>query len=343
MIPACGEREYLPNTLDSISSQPQEYLNSTLVIIVLNNSENAETALIKNNAESQNYIEEYDCEFEIIYIDAFSRGKEFPVKSSGVGLARKIGFDLALSYADHSTLLCSLDADTLISSDYFKTITKYKIELAFNCIVPGIWHQKGKNELIETGIRKYEHFIFSTAEKLRKAGSPYGFITVGSAMVFTVHAYISAGGMSKRKATEDFYFLQEVVKSTSVTTIPEKLVYPSARESGRVYLGTGFRMLQVKQGLDLDSLHYSDISFEILQEWLNLGEKCWKKSIESLLLDTDEINTKLTNFLIQEGIKNKWLGLKKSAQTQIQFIRQFHRWFDGLKTHRLLKYFSRHP
>ena len=51
-------------------------------------------------------------------------------------------------------------------------------------------------------------------------------------------------------------------------------------------------------------------------------------------------NKDLNTFLINEGINNIWLGLQASSPTKEHFIKQFHRWFDGLKTIRLLKKFS---
>ena len=210
-------------------------------------------------------------------------------------------------------------------------------------MVPGVKHQKSEDKVINSEIRLYERFLYDTANCMKNSGSPYGFITMGSAMVFTAKAYISAGGISRRKATEDFYFLQEVVKTTSVKSIPEILVHPSARESGRVYLGTGFRMKQAKEGFDIKSLYYTDDAFLILKAWLDLGTNSWKMSFQIVLNKAVEIKTELRDFLIAENLSKIWEGLQHSSKNNQQFVKQFHRWFDGLKTHRLLKYFSRRP
>lgn len=342
VIPACAEKDFLPETLRSISIQPEEFLSSTLVVVVVNHSDKIEKSIVENNRSTWTIINDTEFGFELIGIDAFSTGYELPEKHAGVGLARKIGFDLVLPYSDKNTLFCSIDADTLISKNYFAILSKYKSKVEFDCLIPGIKHLKSNDNKIESGIRKYEKFLYETADKIKKSGSPFGFVTMGSAMVFTASAYVSAGGISRRKATEDFYFLQEVVKSTSVKSIPETLVYPSARESGRVYLGTGFRMQQVKQGFDIESLFYSNNSFKVLEKWISLGINNWNASVEKILIDAENIENGLPKFLIQEGIRKKWSGLQKSSQSESQFIQQFHRWFDGLKTHRLLKYFSRH-
>ena len=63
------------------------------------------------------FINQTDFNYELIPIDAFSTGFELPEKFAGVGLARKIGFDLVLPYSDDSSLLCSLDAEVNVDFD----------------------------------------------------------------------------------------------------------------------------------------------------------------------------------------------------------------------------------
>jgi len=47
---------------------------------------------------------------------------------------------------------------------------------------------------------------------LQQAGSPYAYHTIGSAFACRAEAYIAAGGMNRRHAAEDFYFLQQLAK-----------------------------------------------------------------------------------------------------------------------------------
>ena len=46
-------------------------------------------------------------------------------------------------------------------------------------------------------------------------------------------------------------------------------------------------------------------------------------------------------FLNEQKINNIWDGLQKSSPSSKHFEKQFHRWFDALKTIKLLKYFSK--
>ena len=99
-------------------------------------------------------------------------------------------------------------------------------------------------------------------------------------------------------------------------------------------------MKQIKNGFDLNSHYYSDKAFHLLSNWLNLGSNAWKMELSLLNKNTSIINPSLTNFLHDEGIEDVWVNLQSNAPTESHFSKQFHRWFDGLKTIRLLKRFT---
>ena len=45
---------------------------------------------------------------------------------------------------------------------------------------------------------------------MKFAGYPWAMYTVGSAFAVTAEAYVKRGGMNRRQAGEDFYFLQNL-------------------------------------------------------------------------------------------------------------------------------------
>ena len=98
--------------------------------------------------------------------------------------------------------------------------------------------------------------------------------------------------------------------------------------------------LLIKNGFDLNSHYYSDKAFHLLSNWLNLGSNAWKMELSLLYKKTTTINPSLTDFLQQEGIEAIWTNLQINVPSEFHFTEQFHRWFDGLKTIRLLKYFT---
>ena len=341
VIPAYAELEFLPLTLESINKNKPELLNQTLVAVVINNTNNSPQSVMENNQLTLQKLNGNNYQFTHAVIDAASSGLELPLKHAGVGLARKIGMDLVLPHliSPKSLIFCT-DADTKVSPDYLSKVTQYFDSHNTSAAVIGFDHLQSEDSAINDAIEKYENFLKTTAEKMKNAGSPYGYVSMGSTIVCTAEAYCAVGGMSRKKATEDFYFLQELTKYCGVHNIPETLVFPSPRPISRVYLGTGYRMEQMQKGFDISSLHYSDDAYRYLSKWLQLGGHAWEKSLNDLLKDIKSIHPNLIGFLKIEGIETIWSKIQNNAPSELHFKEQFHRWFDGLKTIRFLKRFS---
>ena len=341
VIPAYAELEFLPLTIESINQNKPELLNQTLVVVVVNNANNSPQSIKDNNQLTIQKINENNYQFTLAVIDAASPGLELPLKHAGVGLARKIGMDLALPHltSPKSLIFCT-DADTKVSPDYLSKVTQYFDSHNTSAAVIGFDHLQSEDSAINDAIGKYENFLKTTAEKMKNAGSPYGYVSMGSTIVCTAEAYCAVGGMPRKKATEDFYFLQELTKYCGVHNIPETLVFPSPRPISRVYLGTGYRMEQIQKGFDITNLYYSDDAYRYLSKWLQLGGHAWEKSLNDLLKDIKSIHPNLIGFLKIEGIETIWSKIQNNAPSELHFKEQFHRWFDGLKTIRFLKRFS---
>ena len=341
VIPSYSEFEFLPDTLESINQNKPELLNQTLVLVVVNNANNSPQSIKDNNQLTIRKINRNNYQFPHAVIDAASSGLELPLKHAGVGLARKIGMDLVLPHllSSKSLIFCT-DADTKVSPDYLSKVTQYFDSHNTSAAVIGFDHLQSEDSAINDAIGKYENFLKTTAEKMKNAGSPYGYVSMGSTIVCTAEAYCAVGGMSRKKATEDFYFLQELTKYCGVHNIPETLVFPSPRPISRVYLGTGYRMEQIQKGFDITNLYYSDDAYRYLSKWLQLGGHAWEKSLNDLLKDIKLIHPNLIGFLKIEGIETIWSKIQNNAPSELHFKEQFHRWFDGLKTIRFLKRFS---
>jgi len=341
VIPAYSEFKFISQTLESINKNKPELLNQTLVAVVINNTNNSPKSIKENNQLTLQKLNGDNYQFTHAVIDAASSGLELPLKHAGVGLARKIGMDLVLPHliSPKSLIFCT-DADTKVSSDYLSKVTQYFDFHNTSAAVIGFDHLQSEDSAINDAIGKYENFLKTTAKKMKNAGSPYGYVSMGSTIVCTAEAYCAVGGMSRKKATEDFYFLQELTKYCGVHNIPEILVFPSSRPISRVYLGTGYRMEQMQKGFDITNLYYSDDAYRYLSKWLHLGGHAWEKSLHDLLKDIKSIHPNLIGFLKIEGIEIIWSKIQNNAPSALHFKEQFHRWFDGLKTIRFLKRFS---
>jgi len=164
---------------------------------------------------------------------------------------------------------------------------------------------------------------------------------MGSTIVCNAISYIAVGGMPKKKATEDFYFLQSLAKYTSIFQIKEILVFPSSRNEERVYLGTGHRMKEYYLNNSFKSLFFSDESYEIIKKIIYFFENQYNQPYESLNKELNKhFSNNICNFLYQHNIKNIWDKINSNAKTKNQFITFFHQWFDGLKIIKMLKYLS---
>ena len=141
------------------------------------------------------------------------------------------------------------------------------------------------------------------------------------------------------KKFEDFYFLQELTKHFGlIHTIKDQLVYPSSRISSRVYLGTGYRMGKVKEGLNISNLYFSEQSFEKLYKFLLIIEKSYGLNVNKLLDKTAKV-PELNTFLKKQEIDKVWDSLINNIDYK-KYLSQFLRWFDALKTIKFLKCFS---
>ena len=335
IVPAKAESENIPELLHSISKQIKKYLDKCLTIIVINSSTEDSKEIKDDNNKTIDYLSRNQFDFDLAFVNA---NNMLPLKNAGVGLSRKIGADIVLDYCKESSIICYTDADSILSKDYLKSINQY-YNNEHGCAMVSFKHQANSDPIIDKNIRLYEKFLMKTAEDLMKTGSPYGYISLGSCMTCTVSGYIAVGGMNKLKATEDFYFLQELTKHFGyMGQINNIIVYPSSRISERVYLGTGYRMQQVKKGDSIDQLYFSDEAFIYLKKFLAIIKDSYQLNIDDLLNKTKSIPN-LNIFLINHDIEKIWKSLINNVDDE-KYLSQFHRWFDALKTIKFLKYFS---
>ena len=89
-------------------------------------------------------------------------------------------------------------------------------------------------------------------------------------MLCTPEAYVKVEGMNKRKAAEDFYFLEKLAKIYPIGEIKSTSVHPSKRGSWRVPFGTGRSVDRYLSNTRDEYLLYDPKSFMILKTWLEV-------------------------------------------------------------------------
>ena len=352
VIPALAECDNLLRTLRSLSENSADELRRTLVVCVVNNRADADLQDIADNARALVMLEaavrgdrqpELDGAvakgLRLAYVDASSPGFELPAKR-GVGTARKIGLDWATSVLDSTSavpgILISLDADTIVEPAYLESL-RATMERggAWAAAIPYAHGLEGAPD--ETSaIICYEIFLRYYVLGLAHAGSPYAFHSIGSAMACTTDAYAAVSGMNHRMAGEDFYFLQQLAKTGSVRTVHGTVVHPSPRASHRVPFGTGQRVRRFLDASQDEYLLYAPESFAILKAWLTEVCKNPQETAETLGKFARGLSPTLSHFLDKQEFATVWPRLQRNARDSMQLVEQFHRWFDGFRTLKLV-------
>jgi len=231
---------------------------------------------------------------------------DLPPKHAGVGLARKIGMDEGLRRLGAGGIIVNFDADCRCDPNYLRAIEEH---FAKHPETPGcsiyFEHPPGAADLYELHLRYY-------VQALRHARHPYAFHTIGSCMAVRSHVYMEQGGMNKRKAGEDFYFLQKVIALGNYTDLVTTRVIPSARESHRVPFGTGKAVTDQLHGKPV--LTYPFEAFEDLKRFFE---------------DIEHPPSSMCPFLDSQNFKEKLRELRANTATDETFRDRFFRWFNG--------------
>jgi hypothetical protein len=142
--------------------------------------------------------------------------------------------------------------------------------------------------------------------------------------------------MNRRQAAEDFYFLQQLAKTSGIASLSGTVVRPSARPSVRVPFGTG-RAVQLQVDEQLTPFRFCPAeAFSVLKQWLRLVDSSWERPGEFLLQRCAELSAELTDFLVELKVTEQWTRFQCQHRGKEQFLTAFHSWFDGLRTRQLL-------
>ncbi|MEN3044194.1 MAG: glycosyltransferase [Candidatus Hydrothermales bacterium] len=263
--------------------------------------------------------------------------KNIPRKKFGIGNARKILCDEAifryLYLGNEKGLIATLDADCFVKENYFEEIIKtFKTtESDFSHIYFEHPFENLKDERLKKGIIYYELFLRFYKNSLLFSDYPFVSYTVGSCFVFKADTYSKFGGFkSKRKAGEDFYFVQKILPNIKFTEIVNTCVYPKARVSERVPFGTGKAL---KDYIDGKEKFYYSTSFEPFKELKNLkyfiiGEK-----------SLNDLHPLLKEFLLKEKVEREIRKIMSRTKSKKTYIKNFYLWFNLLKVFKFVRFF----
>lgn len=318
---------------------------SVEIIVLINHSELASEDVQNFNNETKLALDYWVEKNPVVGIKFHVVGPIILRKKwAGAGLARKKGMDEALRRFNmlnkSDGVIVSLDADTLVEPNYLVEIAAHFKAFPKNVgATLAFEHQKdGLDAKHLEGIELYEKYLTYYKNALEYTGYPYAMFTIGSAFAVRAQAYVKRGGMNRRQAGEDFYFLQNLVHLGKVGVINKTKVYPSARLSDRVPFGTGPILKKWMEG-DQDLLETYDFrSFQILRTFFQQIPELFKISHIQYIEILQKLAPELTNFLIRIEFWDDLDDLNRNCASFEAFQNRFFQKFNAFKILKCLNF-----
>jgi len=307
------------------------------VVVVVNAPENADESVKQKNLKIYAQCKEW-AQTKRKFDYYFILENELPIKHAGVGLARKIGMDEAVrifesNYTD-GIILC-FDADCSCEKNLLTEVGRLFLD---DDSIPGCsihFEHPLAGKLPDEnyiGIVQYELHLRYYIDGLRYAGFPYAYQTIGSAMAVKGSIYQKQGGMNRRKAGEDFYFLHKIIPLENFKNLNTTTVFPSPRRSDRVPFGTGKAIGEwIDQSKNIfDTYHYQ--VFEDLTVFVGQIDRLYDRSVEDIFA---YLPKSIQEFLTLDTLEKKVIECRQNSSNLLNFRKRFFQWFNGFK---VLKY-----
>jgi hypothetical protein len=281
-----------------------------------------------------------EANFDLLLLDRSSVGLELP-RRQGVGLARKLAGDVALSLFARGKLelpfVFMTDADATLPKDYFARAERERTSAAGALIYP-FEHVAGDALDVHRATQTYEALLRYHVLGLGFAGSPYAHHTVGSTLAVHTEAYATVRGVPKRAAGEDFYLLDKISKVSKLRKLGGEPIAITSRRSARVPFGTGPRVEQILT--DDQALVACPEAFLILKQLLaGIERVAARRAVSELGRALSELPPELQPAakaaLHDSGLE----GASTSALAAVgqgNLRRRLHTWFDALRTLKFL-------
>lgn len=261
-----------------------------------------------------------------------------PPKHAGVGLARKIGLDEALArfaqMGGEEGLLVSLDADCLVAPNYLRALEAFAQEhpkAVGACLYYEHPITTDADQPQDHAIIQYELYLRYYVQGQRFAGHPFWLHTVGSTIVVRAISYARIGGMNKRKAGEDFYFLQKLSHFGQVISLGTTCVYPSSRPSDRNPFGTGPAVQTMLSQDKPTYMAYDPRSFSLLKDFLEQIPTLYQAATQGAAIEIKGGQV-LLDFLEQQSFAKEIQKIIANTASWASFAKRFYQWFNAFMT-----------
>ncbi|MGI9284688.1 MAG: hypothetical protein ACR2P1_04815 [Pseudomonadales bacterium] len=346
VVPCCEESE------DFLLQNRQVFDEASSLVIVVINEATSEKTNTNNLALHKfirtSYTDLWESKDEsltllnsgkqshLLCVDAYTAGRQLPAQQ-GVGLARKIGADIAcqLYYAGKiaKPWIFTTDADVVLPLDYFNATANVSQAAAF---IFSYQHSRPSDPKQALAIDLYDYSLRYYTSALQWAGSPYAFQTVGSTLAIHAEHYAKVRGFPKRSAGEDFYILNKLRKTGAIVSLNEPVIKVSARISNRTPFGTGAALSQIMEleNPEHDYVFYHPKVFELLRQFLHALPDIWQQANPAIseAIENEKLLHVLQSLDIESGIQHAITHSK----TLEGFLKHMHDWFDAFRTLKLI-------
>jgi hypothetical protein len=345
VIPALGEPA-LNKTIESLwhCHQPHKPVE---IIVVLNSSETSSGEIIEQNHQNEAFLTDWAKKHNQNNLKLFWLHKKIiPKKIAGAGLSRKLGMDWAIGRliqaGKQNGILTSLDADALVERNYLIEIEKL-FEWDIQCSGCAVHFEhpisgdEFSNKIYHT-IIDYELHLRYFKHMMQYIGFPYYHYTVGSSFAVSAKAYCKQGGMNKKQAGEDFYFLHKIMPLGRFYELNTTTVFPSSRPSNRVPFGTGATISQYSSTNFNRYKTYNFDAFEPLKQMFADIGLFYKAGLERINTLVSNYNYLFLQFLHQAGFINALVQMNSNSADIRNFNKRFFTWFDAFRIIKYLNY-----
>ncbi len=336
----CYDEPRLTETLDTLWLCKRPHYHAEIIVVINASGKDPDRVHAQNErsySEAKAWINHH-CDpglsFYLIQIP------DMPEKYAGVGLARKVGMDEAVMrfhmVGNRDGIIASLDADCVCDPNYLAALEAHFVE---HIGTPGcsiyfehLSEQSGDGRSQE-GINAYELFLRYYIHGLRYSCFPHAFHTIGSCFAVRSSVYEAQGGMNRRQAGEDFYFLHKIIPLGDFTELSNTTVFPSGRVSRRVPYGTG-RAIEMWLNSDKDTyLVYSPKVFQDMRVLFRPVENLFDMATAERMIK--RLPKPLIEFLGSETFLERLAEIRQHTSSPYAFEKRFFRWFNAF---RILKF-----
>jgi hypothetical protein len=361
IVPAYGERESLFHLLASIPAGPA---GPVLIVVVVNARKDSPRAAHESNAAvRERFVKELPTPRalsetpparthelpggRLVWIDRASPGHLLP-EGQGVGLARKIGNDLALRLWAAGRLsspwIHNTDADVLLPRDYFEQTASLDAGDA-GAVLYFYEHRFEEDPDLALAGRLYEISLRYDVLGLDWADSPYAYQSMGSCIAIPPRAYARVRGFPRKNAAEDFYVLDKLGKVGSIVRLAGSPLLLEGRPSDRVPFGTGRALRDLSGGRrSLANFRLTHpLVFAHLAAWLRVLDRLAETGGDAIraLSELPEASPFFRTDLLREslekmGVSHAIAEAREKSRDAGTLRRHLHTWFDAFRTRKLM-------